>query len=362
MPNPIVNITNSQQYELIITDGNCFDTLNQLVVVDSININTSDDTTFCKDPILLSANTSGNINSILWSDDSNFSNIISTTDTFLTNTPGAFYIFVSNDNCFDLDSINVLNDNISIELSGITEICTGDSVFIKVDDLNSLDPIISYDWNSDFNMIFSSDSSNFISYPTYNSYYSVKATNIFGCYILDSILVNVSNYPVLDSIWANDTIIYKGETTQLNVETNSNILWSTNENMSTISVSPDSSTKYYIIIYNNYCEVEDSIYIKVKDVFCDKRKIFIPTAFSPNGDLINDNYKIKDDDGIITEFKIEIFNRFGQKVYTSEDVNNSWDGYFNGELLSPQVFDYYLKVKCIGEKYLFEKGNITLIR
>ena len=74
-------------------------------------------------------------------------------------------------------------------------------------------------------MIFSSDSSNFISYPTYTSYYSVKkATNILGCYIFDSILVNVSNYPVLDSVWANDTIIYKGETTQLNVETNSNIL------------------------------------------------------------------------------------------------------------------------------------------
>ena len=362
VPNPIVNITNSQQYELIITDGNCFDTLNQLVVVDSININTSDDTTFCKDPILLSANTSGNIDSIYWSNNSNFSNIISTTDTFLTNTPGTFYIFVNNDNCFDLDSINVLNDNISIELSGITELCKGDSVFIKADDLNSLDPIISYDWDSDFNMIFGSDSSNFISYPTYTSYYNVKATNILGCYIFDSILVNVSNYPVLDSVWANDTIIYKGETTQLNVETNSNILWSTNENMSTISVSPDSSTKYYIIISNNYCEVEDSIYIKVKDVFCDKRKIFIPTAFSPNGDLINDNYKIKDDDGIITEFKIEIFNRFGQKIYSSEDINNSWDGYFNGELLSPQVFDYYLKVKCIGEKYLFEKGNISLIR
>ena len=117
-----------------------------------------------------------------------------------------------------MDSINVLNDNISIELSGITEICKGDSVFIKADDLNSLDPIISYNWNSDFNMIFSPDSSNFISYPTYTSYYSVKATNILGCFILDSILVSVSNYPVLDSIWANDTIIYKGETTQLYVE------------------------------------------------------------------------------------------------------------------------------------------------
>ena len=362
IPNPIVNITNSQQYKLIITDRNCSDTLYQWVIVDSIDINTSADTTFCKDPILLSANTSGNINSILWSDDSNFSNIISTTDTFLTSSAGTFYIFVSNDNCFDLDSINVLNDNISIELSGITEICKGDSVFIKVDDLNSLDPIISYDWNSDFNMIFSSDSSNFISYPTYNSYYSLKATNTLGCYILDSVLVNVSNYPVIDTVWANDTVIYKGETTQLYVETDANILWSTNENLNTISVSPDSSTQYNIIVYNNYCEVEDSIYIIVKDVFCDQSKILIPTAFSPNGDLINDNYKITDEDGIITEFKIEIFNRFGQKIYSSEDINNSWDGYFNGELLSPQVFDYYLEVKCIGEKYLFQKGNITLIR
>ena len=78
--------------------------------------------------------------------------------------------------------------------------------------------------------------------------------------------------------------------------------------------------------------------------------------------MINDNYKIKDEDGIITEFKIEIFNRFGQKIYSSEDINNSWDGYFNGKLLAPQVFDYYLEIKCIGEKYLFEKGNITLIR
>ena len=87
---------------------------------------------------------------------------------------------------------------------------------------------------------------------------------------------NVSNYPILDSIWANDTIIYKGETTQLYVETDKYTI-DTNENMNTISVSPDSSTQYNIIVYNNYCEVEDSIYIKVKDVFCDQRKILIPT-------------------------------------------------------------------------------------
>ena len=88
----------------------------------------------------------------------------------------------------------------------------------------------------------------------------------------------------------------------------------------------------------------------------------IPSAFSPNEDDKNDLYKIVDEDGIIREFKLEIFNRFGQKVYSSEDINNGWDGYFKGVLLSSQVFDYYLEIKCVGEKYLFEKGNITLIR
>ena len=50
------------------------------------------------------------------------------------------------------------------------------------------------------------------------------------------------------------------------------------------------------------------------------------------------------------------------KVYFSENVNESWNGYFKGELLAPQVLDYYLEIKCIGEKILFEKGNITIIR
>ena len=73
-------------------------------------------------------------------------------------------------------------------------------------------------------------------------------------------------------------------------------------------------------------------------------------------------YRIIDEDGIITKFKIEIFNRFGQKVYSSGNINSNWDGNFKGKLLSPQVFDYYLEIECVGDKSLFEKGNITLIR
>ena len=61
-------------------------------------------------------------------------------------------------------------------------------------------------------------------------------------------------------------------------------------------------------------------------------------------------------------FKIEIFNRLGQKVFVSYDIFKNWDGTFNGRKLNPQVFDFYLELECVGKKKLFEKGNITLIR
>ena len=85
--------------------------------------------------------------------------------------------------------------------------------------------------------------------------------------------------------------------------------------------------------------------------------------FHPNNDGINDKYFINDIDGIIIDFKLEIFNRLGQKVYFSNDQKtNEWDGTYNNEKLPPQVFDFYLEISCIGAKTLFYKGNITLIR
>ena len=55
-----------------------------MVNVDSISINASEDTSFCKDPILLSANTSGTINSIIWSTNPNFSDTVSSTNFYIS--------------------------------------------------------------------------------------------------------------------------------------------------------------------------------------------------------------------------------------------------------------------------------------
>ena len=120
---------------------------------------------------------------------------------------------------------------------------------------------------------------------------------------------------------------------------------------------------YQFEVFNSFnCVIKDSICIEVKDVFCDDQNLKIPTAFSPNEDDINDTYFIQDEDGIITNFKLEIFNRLGQKVFASADISKEWDGTFREEKISPQVFDFYLELECIGQKKLFHKGNITLIR
>lgn len=360
--NPIVTIDTTVQFNLIISDGYCSDTLKQLVFVDSISVNTSKDTTFCKDSIQVFANTTGNINSIIWSNFNNFSDTISSDLNYKTNNIGTYFVKVENDFCTNIDSVKIYNDNIIIALSGIGEICYGDSIFIKADDLSPLEPIVKYEWESNYLMIFNRDSSSFISYPQGSSYYSLTATNTLGCIIKDSIYVNVYAYPIYDSIWSNNYTIFYGQETDLNISTFDNFIWSIGSSEKNTIIMPQQSTWYSINIYNKFCSLIDSLHINVLDVFCDQSKIIIPTAFSPNDDQINDFYYIIDNDNIITKFKLEIFNRFGEKVYSSNKIEEKWDGYHKSSILTPQTLDYYLDVECYGGKSLFKKGNITIVK
>ena len=183
-----------------------------------------------------------------------------------------------------------------------------------------------------------------------------------GCYISDSITVDVYEYPISDSVWVSNSSVFFGESTILNIATSDNVEWNTNDTSKIVEINPENSSWYSVIVYNEFCQIYDSVFVEVKDVFCDKNRIIIPNAFSPNEDNKNDYYRIIDENGIITSFKLAIFNRFGEKVYSSENVNDKWNGCFKSVLLSTQIFDYYLEIECIGEKSLFEKGNITLIR
>ncbi|MBI1223532.1 MAG: T9SS type B sorting domain-containing protein [Bacteroidetes bacterium] len=122
----------------------------------------------------------------------------------------------------------------------------------------------------------------------------------------------------------------------------------------------DSGT-YWVEKINRYnCPVSDTIQIVEN---CGPW-LLMPTAFSPNGDGLNDVLKWNHVD--VTEFEIHIYDRWGTLVYSSQDIQSYWDGTFQGELLPDGVYVY--QVNFGGADYLGKyhrkntKGLITLLR
>jgi gliding motility-associated-like protein len=64
----------------------------------------------------------------------------------------------------------------------------------------------------------------------------------------------------------------------------------------------------------------------------------------------------------IIDLNFAIYNRWGQKVFESNDQSIGWDGTFKGESLAPDVFGYYMQCTCDDGSQQFVKGNITLLK
>jgi gliding motility-associated-like protein len=147
----------------------------------------------------------------------------------------------------------------------------------------------------------------------------------------------------------------------LNVNTDDSILWFNSSKESMVTFISNESSWYNIIVYNNFCFIYDSLYISVRDIFCDEDSIVIPTGFTPNNDNVNDTYKIVNNGVDLTHFNLKIYNRLGQEVFSTNDINVAWDGKYKEKRLNAQVLDYFLEMTCAGERMMFKKGNITLI-
>lgn len=105
---------------------------------------------------------------------------------------------------------------------------------------------------------------------------------------------------------------------------------------------------------------EDGIAKALKDT--SNLRIFVPNAFTPNGDGVNDRFEVK----VSTfsgEFKIYIFNRWGQLIFEDGYQNFDWDGKINGKECQAGVYNWLILYKMKGDRRQFEKrGTVTLIR
>lgn len=98
--------------------------------------------------------------------------------------------------------------------------------------------------------------------------------------------------------------------------------------------------------------------------------IFVPNAFTPNGDNINERFTIKYNESCnINEFELKIFDRWGRLVYESESADPSiaWDGTFEGKELQQGVYMYNLFVRItptsnLDSNVITRQGTVILIR
>jgi gliding motility-associated-like protein len=181
----------------------------------------------------------------------------------------------------------------------------------------------------------------------------------------NTITIDVAPPPEANAVVAEDTIII-GQSTKLTAETNSLnaiYLWEPGSGLvcdicETTMAAPDTATTYFLTItdYNTGCVNYDTITIFVSTEF----NVFVPTAFSPNLDGFNDELYVRGT-GIKT-FTLDVFDRWGGKVYSGSDFKKGWDGTKDDKPVMAGVYAYYLRYTKFSGEIGELKGNISIVR
>jgi gliding motility-associated-like protein len=176
--------------------------------------------------------------------------------------------------------------------------------------------------------------------------------------------INVADTPAVFTAFG-DTTIKIGQFAPVSASGALNYYWYPNINgsiacptCSNTVVQPTVTTSYVVQASNSpYCKRTDTVVVKVDFVCGD---FFVPNAFSPNGDGLNDVINVHG--FCIGTFNLQIFNRWGEKVFESTSKSDGWDGTFRGKNMDTGVFVYRADGITIDGKPFNIKGNITLIR
>lgn len=146
------------------------------------------------------------------------------------------------------------------------------------------------------------------------------------------------------------------------------ISWSPAEGLSctdclTPTASPNRTTQYILELEDdNGCLYYAATNIRIEENF----KVFLPNAFSPNDDGVNDRFTIMTSDQVDRILYMRIFDRWGNLVYSEENVSPSsqrgWDGTYGNKLLDPAVFVVVAAVEFTGGKVQYFQRDLTLLR
>ena len=183
--------------------------------------------------------------------------------------------------------------------------------------------------------------------------YNIEYTDRIGCQIDTSVTINILPAPNLDL--GNDSLTCLLSPISIFAGNHSNYLWQDGSIGNSFLVE-DYGTYHVTVENENGCSATDSILISSNCTI----DLFVPNAFSPNGDGYNDIFLAY---GVeVVEFNLKIFDRWGAFLFESNDIQQGWDGYFKGRKKQVGIYVYLIEATFLRGEKIRKKGDITLIR
>lgn len=197
--------------------------------------------------------------------------------------------------------------------------------------------------------------------------YTITVTDASNCTITDVAVINEPDSVSL-SVTPDPVTVNLGETIQLQTSTTQTgavtYNWQPTFGLSCYDCAAPSFSGNYSYVYTvtmttaGGCTGISTVNITVIPNY----NVFIPNVFTPNGDGTNDTWQIFGNLPGIKQIEVKVFNRWGEKVFESTDINFAWDGSFKGTTV-PAVYSYVAKFVWLDNhsdnRY---KGTITLLK
>lgn len=283
-----------------------------------------------------------------------------TSATIRITEPGEYIVSYDIKFCSFSDTAHItFPDPVEVTILSDSSACDGDTITLFAQNLEN-SSIDDYSWST-------GEKGEHINI-TETGTYAVTVTTDEGCHDTDS--VHVTFIPQLPELNLPDTIIqlcsddiypvdlsaYANEWTEFS--------WSDGIDQPE-RVFTQSGT--YTIHISNICqELRGDLEISKTSYSGSNLPVYIPNAFTPNEDGINDGFHpFFHPDVQIKEYVFEVFNRWGDKVFGSTEPNSSWTGYFKGKLLDPDVYMWTLEIEyslCKETYKKTKKGNVSILK
>ncbi|MBL0048769.1 MAG: gliding motility-associated C-terminal domain-containing protein [Bacteroidetes bacterium] len=343
-------------YSVKIGSGNCTNTSPPVTVslsaLPTATISANGPTTICTGGTSSLSAGSG-FNSYAWL----FNNALlsgETASTLSVSNPGNYTVIVTNSNgCKDTSLATTIGFSTGFSVT----ILATDTVFCKGKNVQ-LSLSASYP-----TVLWSTGENTPTIAVTLGGKYSVIASNSAGCSGKDTIRVRMLPAPSANA--GKDTLADCTNGAKLNGSSSgTTFLWSPSDGLDDPTVlnpiaKPESTTTYTLTVSDALCSWSDEVLVTV-----DCGNLYIPNSFSPNGDGMNDYFKALGNN--VTEFEMRIYNRWGELIFESTQINQAWDGTYMNYPAPSGVYVREIKaVNPLGKKLLSDAmrfGTIVLYR